>query len=47
MKKLTCEYLEKNKLWDSQWLEKEYPHYFKTKKDENTNKKTNWFSRLV
>lgn len=28
----TPAYLEKHKLWDSQWLEKKYPDYFsKTK----------------
>ena len=34
MKVLTCEYLEKNKLWDSQWLEEIYPERFNTIKDE-------------
>jgi len=31
----TPQYLEKHNLWDSMWLEKEYPHYFnKDKKEE-------------
>jgi hypothetical protein len=31
---LEPKYLTKNDLWDGTWLEKKYPHYFKSKEEK-------------
>lgn len=30
VKQLTADYLTKNNLWDSEWLQEKYPHKFNT-----------------